>query len=118
MATRVGKCLNTEDAPPEIEGQTSGGRRMGVTIEGKRRGNRYGREHHHVESEDTWRHVRHDFPISLRIPREVTVGIRLMMRGVMLVLVLPFMVMVVVCTRVRSISVGMRWPEMWKERKR
>ena len=31
-------------------------------------------------------HVLHDFPIRLCIPREVTVGIRLVMRGIMLVL--------------------------------
>jgi hypothetical protein len=102
-----------------MEGKSEGGRRMGVAITGKSRGERYGRaHHHHVESQDTWRHMLHDFPICLRIPREVTVGIRLMMRGVMLVLVLPFMVMVVVCTRVRCISMGVRWPEMRQERKR
>jgi hypothetical protein len=116
MATRVGKCLNAEDAPPEMEGKTSGGRRMGVVITGKHRSDRYGRAHHHVESEDTWSHVRHDFPMCMRIPREVTVGIRQMVRGVMLVLGLSFMI--VVYTRGRCISVGVRWPEMRKERKR
>ena len=55
MATRAGKCLNTEDAPTEREGKTSGVGRMGVAITGKSRGDRYGRaNHHHVESEDTW----------------------------------------------------------------
>jgi hypothetical protein len=96
-----------------------GGRRMGVAITGKRRDDRYGRaNHYHVESEDTWSHARHDFPICLRIPREVTVGIRLVMRGSMLVLGLPFMVMVVMCTSIRCISMGVKWPEMRKERKR
>jgi hypothetical protein len=62
--------------------------------------------------------VRHTFPIGLRIPREVTVGIRLVVSGIMRVLGLPVMVMAVVCPRVRYISVGMRWPKMRKERKR
>ena len=119
MATRAGKCLNAEDAPLEIEGKTTGGRRMGVAITGKSRDDRYGRaHHHHVESEVTWSPVLHDFPICVRIPHEVTVGIRLVMRGIMLVLGLLFMVMVVVYTRVRCISVGVRWPKMRKERKR
>ena len=117
-ATRAGKCLNTEDAPPEREGKTSAGRRMGVAITGKSRDDRYGRASHHVESENTWSHVRHDFPMRVRIPHEVTVGIRLVMRGIMRVLGLPVMVMVVVGTRVRCLSVGVRWPEMRKERKR
>ena len=91
---------------------------MGVPITGKRSGDRYGRAHHHVESEDMWRHELHDFPMCVRIPREVTVGIRLVVRGVMLVLGLPVMVMVVVCTRVRCIRMGVRWTEMRKERKR
>jgi hypothetical protein len=119
MATRAGKCLNAEDAPPEREGKTSGERRMGVSITGKSRDDRYGRaHHHHVESEVTWSPLLHDFPMRLRIPREVTVGIRLVMRGIMLVLGLPVMVMVVVCTSVRCISAGVRWPQMRKKRKR
>jgi hypothetical protein len=71
---------------------------MGVAIPGKRGADRYGRAHHyHVESEDMWRYVRYDFPIRLRIPREMTVGIRLVVRGIMFVLGLSVMVMVVVC---------------------
>ena len=46
----------------------------------------------------------------------MTVGICLVVKGVMLVLGLPFMV--VVYTRGRGISVGVRWPRMRKERKR
>ena len=46
-------------------------------------------------------HVLHDFPIRLCIPREVTVGIRLVMRGIMLALG----IMVVLYTSGRCISV-------------
>jgi hypothetical protein len=50
----------------------------------------------------------------LRIPREVTVGVRLVMRSVMLFLGLSLMVMVVVY----GIRVGVRGAGMWEERKR
>ena len=58
--------------------------------------------------------MRHYVPICLRIPREVTVGVRLVMRRVMRVLGLSLMVMVVVY----GIRVGVRGAGMWEEHKR
>lgn len=101
-----------------MERQTSGGRRMGVTGMKQSSGDRYGRAHHGVASEDTWRHVRHDFATRLCIPHEVTVGIRLVVRRVMGVLGLPSMAVAMMYARVRGIEVGVRGLEMGQECKR
>lgn len=101
----VGKCLDAEDAPPERQGKTSGRQCMGVAITGKSREGRYRRTNrHHGESEDTWSQVMPNFPTRVRIPDKVTMGIRLVMKGVMLGRGLPLMV--VVRTTVRLITVG------------
>ena len=115
--TWVGKGLDTEDAPPEIEGKIAEGEHRGAAIMQQSRGDHNGRANYHIKSDDTWRHILHDLLIRLRVPHEMSMGIRLVMSGGMLVWGLPLRVMV--CARVYCITVvSMGGAEMRKKHKR